>query len=266
MLELNKIYNMDCLEGLKKLDDNSIDLIVTSPPYDNLRDYKNNFIWNINTFEKIANQLYRIIKKGGVIVWIVNDAIINGSETGSSFKQALYFQKIGFNLHDTMIWQKPNFSMPSKNRYHQIFEYMFIFSKDKPNTFNGIKDRINKYNTCFGKNTVRTKLGKMKELTKNYYGKLGLRFNVWKNNTVGQDFMGKKLSHPAMFPLKLIKDHIFTWSNKNDIVLDPFIGSGTTAVACKELQRNYIGFEISKEYCDIAEQRLEKWKGQKRLF
>ena len=266
MLEINKIYNMDCLEGLKQLEDNSVDLVITSPPYDNLRDYTKEAEWNFEIFKPIAKELLRVTKKGGIIVWIVNDATINGSETGTSFKQALYFKEIGFNLHDTMIWHKPNFSMPNKNRYHQIFEYMFILSKDKPKVFNGIEDRKNKYGVCLGKNTVRDKSGKMIELKKPIAKEYGKRFNIWFNNTVGQDFMCKKLPHPAMFPLQLIKDHIISWSNKNDVILDIFMGSGTTAVACKELQRNFIGFEISKEYCDIAEQRLDKWKGQKRLF
>jgi site-specific DNA-methyltransferase (adenine-specific) len=156
-----------------------------------------------------------------------------------------------------MIWEKPSFSMPSKNRYHQIFEYMFIFSKGSPKTFNGILDRENKYGVCFGKNTVRGVDGNMIELKKPKARKIGKRFNVWKNNTVGQDFMCKKLPHPAMFPLKLINDHILSWSNENDIVLDSFMGSGTTGVACKNLNRKFIGIELDKEYFEIAKKRIE---------
>jgi len=274
MLELNKIYCMDCLEGMKLIDSNSIDLVVTSPPYDNLRDYTGELDWDFEIFKPIANELYRITKDGGIIVWIVGDATINGSESGSSFKQALYFKEIGFNLHDTMIFKKHNFVNPSSNRYHQIFEYMFIFTKclkfNNKFTFNPIKDIINhyKYKTCLGKNTHRSKTGELIEGKKKEIGFFGMRNNIWEYKVGHQ--LGKKddiiFKHPATFPLDLAKDNILSWSNKDDIVLDCFMGSGTTAVACKELQRNFIGFEISKEYCDIAEQRLEKWKGQQRLI
>ena len=137
MIELNKIYNEDCLEGMKRIPDKSVDLKVTSPPYDNLRNY-NGFSWD---FEGVANELYRVTKDGGIVVWIVGDGTINGSESGTSFKQALYFKEIGFNLHDTMIWSKGSLAFPDKTRYYQVFEYMFIFSKGKIKTFNPIDDR-----------------------------------------------------------------------------------------------------------------------------
>ena len=258
MLELNQVYQGDCLEVMQDIDDDSIDLTVTSPPYDDLRTYKGSIKdWGEKVWQEIIKDLYRVTKKGGVVVWIVGDKIEKGSETGTSLKQGLWSKECGFNLHDTMIWEKPNFSMPSSNRYHQIFEYMFVLSKGAPKVFNGILDRKNKYGVCFGKNTVRTMNGEMEELKKPKAREYGLRFNVWKNNTVGQDFMCKKLSHPAMFPEQLAKDHIISWSNENDVVLDPMAGSGTVGKAAKNLNRNYILIEKELEYVEICKQRLE---------
>jgi len=254
-----KLLNGDCLEKLKKLDDNSIDLTVTSPPYDNLRTYNNKLDWGDHIWEPCIENLYRITKKGGVVVWVVGDATINGSETGTSFKQALYFKKVGFNLHDTMIWEKQTFTATGalKTRYAQVFEYMFIFSKGKIKTFNPIKDRKNK---SYGKKkhgTVRQKDGTVKEISSK--GKLikefGQRFNVWDMNT---EVSNNKRLHPAQFPEQLANDHIISWSNEGDIVLDPFMGSGTTGMACKKLGRNFIGIELDEEYFKIAEKRIDK--------
>lgn len=248
-MELNITYCVDNAIGLSWLDDNSIDLTVTSPPYDKLRSY-NGFDWNLDV---VSSQLYRITKDGGVVVWVVGDATIKGSETGTSFKHALRFKDVGFNLHDTMIYQKTNFSNPSINRYHQIFEYMFIFSKGKPKTFNPIKDKINKHtNGSLGKNTTRKRNGDFFENKHKTSGVWGMRSNVWLLKTAGQENMCKHLAHPAMFPFQLAYDHIISWSNEGNVVLDPFMGSGTVANAATSLKRNYIGFEISQEYCDIA--------------
>lgn len=251
-METNKIYNMDCLDGLKLLKNDSIDMVLTSPPYDNLRTY-NGYSFD---FEHIAQELYRVIKVGGVIVWIVGDAVIDGSETGSSFKQALYFMSLGLKLHDTMIYEKNSMSMPERIRYHQKFEYMFVFSKGKPKTFNPIIDHLNtadRWSTKF--NTYEadgSKIERERTLDKNEYG---MRFNIWKYNT-GFGFTTKdKTIHPAMFPEKLAQDHIISWSNENDIVLDPFMGSGTTAKMCVLNNRQYIGFEISKEYYEASLER-----------
>jgi DNA modification methylase len=247
-----KLINGDCLDVMKSMEANSIDLTVTSPPYDNLRTY-NGFTFD---FEGIAEELYRVTKDGGVVVWIVGDATIKGSESGTSFRQALYFMQCGFNLHDTMIWNKPNFSNPSKTRYHQIFEYMFIFSKNKNKTFNPIKDKKNKYLTCVGKNTMRLANGELVEVKKNVGNEFGMRTNVWNMNTVGQEMMCKRPPHPAMFPEKLAHDHIISWSNEGDTVLDCFMGSGTTGKMAKQLNRNFVGIEISHEYLDIAKERI----------
>lgn len=245
----NKIYNCDCIDGLKMLDNESIDLVVTSPPYDDLRKYKG-FSWD---FEKTARELYRVVKNGGVIVWIVADSVINGSESGVSFKQALFFKECGFNLYDTMIWEKPSPQAPTEGRYYDVFEYMFILSKGKPKTLNFLCDRKNKSAGLKSKKETRSckedrRYKEGERVVKEY----SRRFNVWQiSRSVN------KTNHPAVFPLQLAKDHILSWSNEGDIVLDPFMGSGTTAVAAKELNRHFIGFEISKEYCEIAEKRIK---------
>lgn len=253
MLELNKIYCGDCLEVMKDIPDKSIDMILTSPPYDNLRDYKG-YTFN---FEGIAKEIYRVLKDGGVCVWVVGDATIKGSETGTSFKQALYFKEIGFNLHDTMIYLKENLAFPDKNRYYQGFEYMFVFSKGVPKTFNPIKDKINK---SFGRSmkgsTQRLPNGETipfkhqdRTIPQN-----STRFNYWFLYNAKR---GIETKHPAIFPEKLAEDHILSWSNENDIVLDPMTGSGTTLKMAKLSKRNYIGIEISEDYCKIAEERIK---------
>ena len=263
MLETNVIHCMDNVEGLRtRIPDNSIDLTVTSPPYDDLRDY-NEYEWD---FKSLAKQLYRVIKDGGIIVWVVGDKTVNGSETGSSFKQALYFKEIGFNLHDTMIYQKDSLTFPDFNRYYQVFEFMFVFSKRKPKTTNLIRDRNNKKKGCSLKGvTERNKNGSLTESNGSRKGRKikskSIRFNVWKygvgNNKTTKDKFA--YNHPAMFPEQLAKDHILSWSNEGDIVLDPFMGSGTTAKMSELLNRKWIGFEISQEYVNIAYKRVGKF-------
>ena len=249
------LYNDDCLKLLPTLPDNSIDLIVTSPPYDNIRDYNNSSSWNFDTFKNIANKLQIILKDGGIIVWIVNDATINGSETGTSFKQALYFKEIGLNIHDTMIWEKETSPFQHNNRYINVFEYMFILSKGKPKTTNLIKDRKNKHGGTIIHGTQRQKDGSLIPHSRNGFKikEYGNRFNVWKINSE----KANKTNHPAVFPLQLVSDHIKTWSNENNTVLDCFMGSGTTGIACKNLNRKFIGIEIDKKYFDIAKNRIE---------
>lgn len=252
MLELNKVYCMDNVAGMKMIDDNSVDLTVTSPPYDNLRTY-NGFSWN---FESVAKELFRITKDSGVVVWIVGDATINGSETGTSFRQALYFKDIGFNLNDTMIWEKIS-PFQHKNRYIQNFEYMFILTKGVFKSANLICDRKNKYAGTQIHGTERQSNGKTKHLSDIQMSKVvkeyGARLNTW--NIPPNKC--NKTNHPATFPEQLANDHILSWSNEGDTVLDPFMGSGTTAKMAKLNGRNFIGFEISQEYCDIANNRIK---------
>jgi site-specific DNA-methyltransferase (adenine-specific) len=250
MIEINKVYNENCLDTMSRMPDGFIDLTVTSPPYDNLRAY-NGYSFD---FEAVAKELFRVTKKGGVVVWVVGDATIKGSETGTSFRQALYFKEIGFNLHDTMIWCKDSTAFPSSNRYFQATEYMFILSKGRPGKFNRIKDRKNKYAGATIHGTSRGKNGKTKRKTNSgTVREYGSRFNYWIQPTEKQS---KNYGHPAMFPEKLARDHIISWSNKGDLVYDPFMGSGTTAKMAILEERNFIGSEVSEEYCKIIEERI----------
>ena len=255
---INKIICGDCLQVMKGIPDKSIDMVLTSPPYDNLRDYKG-YTFN---FEGIAKEIYRVLKDGGVCVWIVGDATIKGSETGTSFKQALYFKEIGFNLHDTMIWHKPSCNFPDKNRYYQYFEYMFIFSKGKLKTYNGINDKKNKYFGCKvariggdrNKNGLLVPNSAYKNNKDKTVKEYGNRGNVWYIPTASSE--KDNVLHPAKFPEKLAEDHIISWSNEGDIILDPMAGSGTTLKMAKKNNRNYIGIEIAPEYIEIINKRL----------
>lgn len=254
------ILNMDCVEAMKLMPDECIDLTVTSPPYDNLRTYEG-FSWD---FEAAAKELYRITKQGGVVVWVVGDATVKGSETGTSFKQALYFKEIGFNLHDTMIYHKNSLPM-NHNRYEQDFEYMFILSKGKPNTFNPIRipckypeketARQHSYFSETNEKIRKARSGKKRKPV----GKDKIKGNIWyfstgKNHST-QDNIAFK--HLAIFPEQLANDHIISWSNENDIVFDPFVGSGTTAKMAMLNNRKFIGCELSENYCEIIKKRLE---------
>ena len=246
----NKIYNENCLDTMSRMSDNYIDLTITSPPYDNLRSY-NGYSFD---FEGIAKELFRITKEGGCVVWVVSDATIKGSETGTSFKQALYFKQIGFNLHDTMIWRKEKYIPLTHNRYEQQFEYMFIFSKGKPKTINHIKVK-SKHK---GKQPKRTfyQSNQDKKPTKEHTPtkvlEKKIKGNVW---TFNPQSLGN--GHPAIFPEQLAKDHIISWSNERDLVYDCFMGSGTTAKMCLKHNRDFIGSEISEQYCKIAEERIK---------
>jgi len=250
---LYKIYNENCLDTMSKMRDGFIDLTVTSPPYDNLRTYHG---YDFD-FESIAKELYRVTKQGGVVVWIVGDATVKGSETGSSFKQALYFKDIGFNLNDTMIWNKGSFTAVGalKYRYAQTFEYMFILTKGLSKTFNPIKDRKNKVKGTIG-GKLRKPDGSMVKMSTHGKQRLeyGQRFAIWDQPPCG----GNKSGHPAPFPEQLAEDHILSWSNEGDIIYDPFMGSGTTAKMAILNNRKFIGSEISKEYCDISEKRINE--------
>lgn len=249
------IYAENCLDTMARMESDLVDLTVTSPPYDGLRTY-NGYSFD---FESIAKELYRITKPGGVVVWVVSDATQKGSESGTSFTQALFFKEIGFNLHDTMIFAKENPVPLTHNRYEQQFEYMFILSKDKPKTFNPIL-KANK------------KAGKMREgryyknadsqstTNGNTPGKIAnksIANNIWFYYVGNRGLQKLGIKHPAMFPLDLAIDHIVSWSNEGDLVYDPFLGSGTTGLAAKKLNRRFIGSEISIEYAQTAIERIK---------
>lgn len=252
---INRITTGNCVDLMKGIPDNSIDMCITSPPYDNLRTYKGYSF----PFEEIATELYRIIKEGGVVVWVVNDATINGSETGTSFLQALKFKEIGFNIHDTMIFLKAN-PIPQiyRKRYTNVFEYMFVFSKGTVKTHNpimvpcmhaGLELKGTTYKNFSTGTQTRGKMAKPVKEDK-------IKGNIWEyvvgKKAVDQEAKG----HPAPFPYDLAIDHIKSWTNKGDIVLDPMCGSGTSIVAASDLKRQFIGFDISEEYCQLAKNRL----------
>lgn len=259
---IQEIWHGDCLDLMKKIPDNSIDMVLTSPPYDNLRTYNDSLEWGEQVWKPIIKDLFRIVVEGGVVVWVVGDATIKGSETGTSFKQALWAMECGFSLHDTMIYMKDNPPpVGGPNRYLQAFEYCFVLSKGSPKTFNAIvQDRRNKWND---KRTVRTrpvtrnKAGTFTTKTVKIEGKVKLQ-NVWSyvvsGGSVASDSWAHK--HPAIFPESLARDHIVSWSNENDMIFDPFAGSGTTGKVAKQLNRQFILTEKQKEYYDICVKRL----------
>lgn len=263
-MTLDKIYAMDNVRGLREhVADESIDLTVTSPPYDNLRTY-NGFSFD---FEALAHELYRVTKPGGVVVWVVGDATIKGSETGTSFRQALYFKDVvGFNLHDTMIYRKKNPMPYQHNRYQPCFEFMFVLSKGKPRVFNPLVTKtknagaLSRLNQRQGDGNINSGNGKGKPVRETRY-----RENIWEYGVGFGVSTTDKLAykHPALFPEKLAEDHILSWSNPGDVVLDPFMGSGTTAKMAYLNDRHYIGFEISDEYVAIAEERLRQARTQR---
>lgn len=252
-MELNKIYNEDCLDTMRRMEDNFIDLTVTSPPYDNLRTY-NGYVFG---FEAIAKELYRVTKEGGLVVWVVGDATVKGSETGTSFRQALYFKEIGFNLHDTMIYQKRCYLPQNQHpRYSPTFEYMFILSKGYPKTFNPQQEKA-KGGISKGRGQKQVNDEYRHENNKIMLKGIKKRkTNIWEYSTGGKVKGIKNKKHPAIFPEQLASDHIVSWSNENDVVYDPFMGSGTTAKMARINNRNYIGSEISSEYCAIISERL----------
>jgi DNA modification methylase len=257
--ELNRVYQVDCVEGMKLLPENYIDLTVTSPPYDNLRKY-NGYSFN---FEGVADELFRITKQGGVVVWVVSDKTVKGSETGTSFNQALYFKKIGFNLHDTMIYAKNNPTPQFRNmRYNQAFEYMFVFSKGKINTCNYLTEPTVKAGEKKSRKRNSESSKQSKDVSRDVVTvtkEEKIKNNIWFYNVginqSSKDYIAFK--HPAIFPEKLAEDHILSWSNEGDLILDPFMGSGTTAKISSINKRNWIGFELSPDYIEIANKRLD---------
>jgi len=267
MLETNTVYNQNCIDGMNAMDAESVDLCVTSPPYDDLRTYNDSSKWDFNVFKDVAKALTRVLKPGGVIMWNVNDATINGGESGSSFRQALYFmEECGLRLHDTMIYEKSGIAFaagPHSVRYSQAFEYCFILSKGKPKTVNIIMDKKNKWAgiSSWGNAKARKKTGELEDAGKKSkeIREFGARTNIWRIINSGGFGQSSKeaYKHPATMPEELARGHIITWSNPGDLVIDPFMGSGTTAAMAIAENRNYIGFEIDEEYYGLCQSRLK---------
>ena len=267
---LNKVIQGDAVEVMKKLEDNSIDLTVTSPPYDAIRTYKGKITDKIYDdhfsfdFVNMAKELFRITREGGLVVWVVNDQVVDGGETGNSYRMVLKFQELGFKIYDTMIYHKNSSPFPESSRYSQVTEFMFILLKGKtPNIVNLLKDKPNKWagSSPYGKRTIRNKEGELKETGETFVvNDFGTRYNCWYINC-GAGFSSKDkeaFQHPAIFPEELADSHILSWSNENSVVFDPMCGSGTTLKMAKKNNRSFIGIDINQEYCDLSNLRLEK--------
>jgi site-specific DNA-methyltransferase (adenine-specific) len=269
-LSLNKIYNENCLETMARMPDEFVDLTITSPPYDSLRKYNPPLGYSFD-FGTIAEELFRVTKQGGVVVWVVADKTKNGNKSLTSFKQAIFFQEIGFNFYDNIIYEKNGSPYSHKGRYLNAYEYMFVLSKGNPKTINLLKDRRNLWaGQKWGKKTTRRKSNDELE-EKNYFHSepFGVRYNIWRYNTgsgytapLEENFIYKQ---PAVFPEKLATDHIYSWSNEGDLIYDPMGGSGTVAKRAIIYKRNWIMSEISAEYCQIAEKRLKPYLQQLHL-
>ncbi|HIG20597.1 MAG TPA: site-specific DNA-methyltransferase [Candidatus Poseidoniales archaeon] len=251
-MEMNQLVVTNCVEFMEKMDENSVDLTVTSPPYDNLRDYKGYSF----DFEGIAKGLYRVTKEGGVVVWVVGDRTHKGNRSLTSFRQALYFQELGFNVHDIMIYRKKNTPFMRSNAYTNCYEFMHVFTKGKPNAFNPLTDQTVRQGMEMmpfnkGADGVNNKaLGKLNDAK--------TRANIWDYAVGMHGTTSDKIAfqHPAVFPEKLAEDHILSWTNEGDLVFDPMCGSGTTPKMAVKHGRNYIGTDISDEYIEIAKERV----------
>ena len=267
--ELGKLYHGDCCEVLAGLEQNSANLIITSPPYDRLRRYGGHRF----KYRPVARASRDVLRVGGVLIWVIKDQTINGSETGTTALHKLYFKDcLGLNIHDTMIYEKNGPAYPSQNRYYEIFEYMIVFSKGTPKIFNPIKDRENKWygQKWSNKRSRRSYNGELKDSTwsQEEGERFGVRFNIWKYN-VGHGYSSKNkiaFEHPAIFPELLARDHIISWSNEGDLILDPMCGSGTTCDQAEKLKRRWIGIEIEEKYCEITAKRIEKERQQRKWF
>jgi len=256
------LFNESNLETMKRMPDNFVDLVVTSPPYDDLRIY-NGYSFD---FENVAKELYRVTKQGGVVVWVVGDKIKNGDRTLTSFKQCIYFQEVGFNVHDVMIYQKKNTPFMRSNAYTNCYEFMFVFSKEKVNTFNPLKTKTARHGV---EKLVTNK--KADGINKKVVGELKEEktlTNIWSYAVGLGGSTNDKIAfqHTAIFPEKLAHDHILSWTNEGDLVYDPFAGSGTTGKMAILNKRKCIMSEISPEYCEIIKKRLEPIINERTLF
>lgn len=249
-------------DELAKLPAGSVQCCVTSPPYDDLRTYGGSLKFD---FEAVASAIHRILVPGGICCWNVNDQVIDGSETLTSCEQKIFFRRqLGMLIHDTMIYQKLNFSHPEKNRYHQVFEYVFILSKGKPRVFNPIRDRINLTAGCignFGVNSFTERDGSKSVRSKKVTSEFGMRHNVWLGKTRGQEEMCVELQHPAMMPKWLARDLVLSWSNEGDTILDPLAGSGTTGQVALEHGRHAILIEANADYLPLIRHRTNVTPG-----
>ena len=249
MIPVNEIICGDCADVLSRFPPSSVDLVLTSPPYDDLRTYDG----AVFDFRRVADELRRVVKPGGVVVWIVGDATKKGTETGTSFRQALGFCDRGFRLHDTMIYKKKNPIPLTHRRYEQSFEFMFVFSLGSPATFNALRDPVLKSGRG---GTFRQRDDSLRPRNTSRVNATKIRGNVWEYTVGSKATTVDKINHPAAFPEALARDHIISWSNAGDLVVDIFNGSGTTTKIAKSLGRRFVGIDVVERYCQEAMERL----------
>ena len=255
---INSIICGDSAEVLKNFPDNSIDMVVTSPPYDGLRDY-NGFSLDLH---KIGKEIYRVLKDGGIAVMVIQDATKDFAKSLTSFRTIVdWCDNVGFRLFETVIYHKNGTEGAWwKQRFRVDHEYMPIFMKGKkPQYFNKEPLKIpSKHGgkVMSGSGNRRTD-GTLSETVRRPINTMKCRGTVWDYLMAG-DKNPLKRKHPAVFPDKIPYDCIQCFCPEGGLVLDPFIGCGSTAVMAKVLGRNYIGIDISREYCDLAEERIEK--------
>ena len=251
-MRLNRILTANCIDFMKRMEEDSVQLTVTSPPYDNLRNY-NGYDFD---FEGVAAGLFRVTAPGGVVVWVVGDRI-NGGRTLTSFRQALDFKSVGFAVHDVMIYQKKNTPFMRKNAYTNCYEFMFVLSKGRPNTFNPLTQKTARSGMemlVFNKDANAVNKKQLRELKKEK-----TRTNIWAYAVGLGGTTSDRIAfqHPAVFPEKLAEEHVLSWSNPGDLVFDPMCGSGTTCKIAKLHGRKYLGVDISPEYVEIAKERVK---------
>lgn len=253
----NRIILTECVKGMKSVPDDIIPLTVTSPPYEGLRTYDGLADWN---FMDVAKELYRITMPGGVVVWVVQEQIVNGSESGESSRQRLAFANIGFRLHHTMVLGKLGGHQHSKGRYGGALEYAFILSKGKPRYFCPFRDKKNKEagrEKIFSNRRIDGTFPAKKKARVHPYG---FRSPIWfyatgKHHTANEDYA---FDHPALMPQQMAEDFILSWSKVGDLVFNPFAGAGTVLKMALLNHRRYLGFEINPKYVEIARRRLKE--------
>lgn len=242
------LYNGDCLEFMRTLPDNSVDLVVTSPPYFNARDYSHYADVNayMSIMKDICLELLRVINESRMLVINISPVIVpRESRAKQSYRIPLpyYFvpmlESIGFEFLEDIIWKKPDGAAPNRNggffRHRKPLAY-------KPNI-------VTEYILVFKKPSAKLldKFIRNDSLVADGYE----RTNVWEFNP---DTSSK---HPAPYPLDLPMKCIRYYSYENDVVLDPFMGSGTTGVACVNTNRKFIGCELDESYFNIAVNRID---------
>jgi site-specific DNA-methyltransferase (adenine-specific) len=255
---VDQIIHNDCVSEMATLPDNCIPLTVTSPPYDKLRRYGGQR-WSFETFEKVARQLFRLTMPGGVVLWVVQDGTVDGSLTGTSARQWLYFQQIGFDLNSVLILATRGWRSQT-SRYANQFHFGFVLSKGRPRAFHPIRDRIN---STAGQRLRCSRRSASGEAVTTYNGdrRLGLhgyRANVWFYDVGGGKSTKDRYAsrHEALMPEQMARDLIISWSRPGDLIFDPFCGAATTCKMALLSHRHYLGIEAHALYYRLALRRM----------